>query len=177
MTDREKVIKGLECCTDGFMCKKEECPYYCKSPINSTCRIELEKDAIALLKMQESSTNASISSAIECLLHPQDADDSDMSKAIDTAVRAMRLLQGEQEPRVMTFEEVQRWCDPMWIEVGVAGGTWGMMPKTFGVMIEFVTNGVYTLHPGFVISEYGKTWRCWTAKPTKKQSKAVKWDA
>ena len=174
---REKVIKGLECCTDGMMCKRERCPYYDKSPVNSTCRIELEKDAIALLKMQELPTNASISSAIECLLHPQDADDSDMSKAIDTAVRALGLLRGDQEPRVMTFEEVQRWSDPMWIEVGLAGGTWAMMPKTFDVMIEFVTNGVYTLHPGFAISEYGKTWRCWTAKPTKQQSKAVKWNA
>ena len=51
----------------------------------------------ALSKAQEPLTDVSISSAIECLLHPQDADDSDMVKAIDTAVRAMRLLK-EQEP-------------------------------------------------------------------------------
>lgn len=54
MADRKKVIKGLECCTDGFMmCKRERCPYYGKAPIDSTCRIELEKDALALLKEQE----------------------------------------------------------------------------------------------------------------------------
>ena len=54
MTDMEKVIKGLECCTDGsMMCKRERCPYYGKAPIDSTCRIELEKDAFALLKEQE----------------------------------------------------------------------------------------------------------------------------
>jgi hypothetical protein len=53
------------------------------------------------LKAQEPPTSESISSAIECLLHPQDADDSDMAKAIDTAVRAMRLLkaQGPVKPK------------------------------------------------------------------------------
>ena len=52
--------------------------------------------AIEALKAQELPTDASISSAIECLLHPQDADDSDMAKAIDTAVRAMRLLKAQE---------------------------------------------------------------------------------
>lgn len=27
------------------------------------------------------------------------------------------------------------------------------------------------------IKAYGKTWRCWTARPTDEQRKAVKWDA
>ena len=54
-----------------------------------------------------------ISSAIECLLHPQDADDSDMAKAIDTAVHAMRLLK-EQEPvsaqkKYMEMVGLQTW--------------------------------------------------------------------
>lgn len=26
-------------------------------------------------------------------------------------------------------------------------------------------------------NDYGKTWRCWTKKPTQEQKKAVKWDA
>jgi len=26
------------------------------------------------------------------------------------------------------------------------------------------------------IKAYGKTWRCWTARPTDEQRKAVKWD-
>lgn len=55
------------------------------------------EEALEALKAQEPPTNTSISSAIECLLHPQDADDSDMAKAIDTAVHAMRLLK-EREP-------------------------------------------------------------------------------
>lgn len=55
------------------------------------------EQVVSALKEQEPPTSEFISSAIECLLHPQDADDSDMAKAIDTAVRAMRLLKA-QEP-------------------------------------------------------------------------------
>ena len=64
---------------------------------------------IAALKAQEPPTSESISSAIECLLHPQDADDSDMTKAIDTAVRAMRLLNA-QEPVEPTWKNGYPLC-------------------------------------------------------------------
>lgn len=30
---------------------------------------------------------------------------------------------------------------------------------------------------GHTAQSYGKTWRCWTARPTDEQRKAVKWDA
>ena len=79
MPDRKKIINGLECCTDGFMmCKRERCPYYGKAPIDSTCRIELEKDALALLKEQEEEienlkqTAQSMMEGI-CLLKEQEA--------------------------------------------------------------------------------------------------------
>ena len=50
MTDREKVIKGLECCIirhpdDKARC--DECPY------ESACCNRLKNDALALLKGQE----------------------------------------------------------------------------------------------------------------------------
>ena len=93
MVDREKVIKWLEICIKGC---DDSCPYK-KECESKGGFIEPMRDALALLKEQEPPTDVSISSAIECLLHPQDADDSDMAKAIDTAVRAMRLLK-EQEP-------------------------------------------------------------------------------
>ena len=47
MTDREKVIKGLECCNE-FMTCKANCPYR-----NDGCREILSRDALALLKSQE----------------------------------------------------------------------------------------------------------------------------
>ena len=47
MVDREKVIKGLECCNE-FMTCKANCPYR-----NDGCREILSRDAIALLKAQQ----------------------------------------------------------------------------------------------------------------------------
>ena len=50
MIDREKVIKGLECCTD--YCDEETgCPYYGDGEAFE-CEERLRKDAIALLKAQ-----------------------------------------------------------------------------------------------------------------------------
>lgn len=105
---REKVIKGLG----------EVCAYFRSSVaamIGGTFACDafmryadVAERAIALLKAQEPHTSEFISSAIECLLHPQDADDSDMAKAIDTAVRAMRLLK-EQEP--VKPKRVNRYID------------------------------------------------------------------
>ena len=57
MTDREKVMKGLECCIasdDDHECQ-EECPYYdaCWSEGEIRGYVLLKKDALELLKAQE----------------------------------------------------------------------------------------------------------------------------
>ena len=60
MADREKVIKGLECCTKKVCIYKDtenECPY-CElcgeyEDAFEDCTTALAKDAIALLKAQE----------------------------------------------------------------------------------------------------------------------------
>ena len=56
-TDREKVIKGLECCTKKpciYEDTKKECPYWemCDEYFED-CTKALAKDALALLKAQE----------------------------------------------------------------------------------------------------------------------------
>lgn len=48
MADREKVIKGLECCAYKKNCN--ECPYF---KGNATCMDDKDKDALELLKEQE----------------------------------------------------------------------------------------------------------------------------
>ena len=52
MTDREKVIKGLELCKqDAKLCFAEiECPYQCEFP---RCCLKLMADALELLEEQE----------------------------------------------------------------------------------------------------------------------------
>ena len=47
--DREKVIKGLECCT-GYCDDETGCPYF---DIEDDCEEKLRADALALLKAQE----------------------------------------------------------------------------------------------------------------------------
>ena len=51
MPDKEKVIKGLEHCTDIFKKCEDGCPYYNKIELPECNR--LKKDALALLKEQE----------------------------------------------------------------------------------------------------------------------------
>lgn len=48
MIGREKVIKGLECCSEKQNCK--ECPYFC---FNAKCQDDMNRDALSLLKEQE----------------------------------------------------------------------------------------------------------------------------
>lgn len=54
MTDaekREKVVRGLEKCTECLGCCSDECPYY--SHTSSCGGVQLRRDALALLKEQE----------------------------------------------------------------------------------------------------------------------------
>lgn len=51
MTDREKVIKGLECC-NGYCDDETGCPYFDElEPFD--CQEQLRADAITLLKARE----------------------------------------------------------------------------------------------------------------------------
>lgn len=52
MMDREKVIKGLECCAECGKCKSE-CPYDGKNDSLYGCTTQLAKDALEVLKAQE----------------------------------------------------------------------------------------------------------------------------
>lgn len=49
---RERVVKGLECCTaEGYDCIRSGCPYHDDYP--ARCRYDLMCNALALLKEQE----------------------------------------------------------------------------------------------------------------------------
>ena len=62
MTDREKVIKGLECCMkwtgepNTATCHCSDCSYTNMDILGERCLIDLINDALALLKEQESAT-------------------------------------------------------------------------------------------------------------------------
>lgn len=85
----------------------------------------------------------------------------------------------EQEPRVLTLEEVRDEAEYMFLEK--RSETWSDL---FGCAIRGDWDG-YGMD--LLLGEddyirgmwenYGKTWRCWTARPTDEQRRAVKWDA
>lgn len=91
---------------------------------------------------------------------------------------ALELLK-EQEPRVLTLDEAAA-AQEVWVEA------WLSVPKKYVIMVtslyltddckNFELELLGTDKKAFMLAEaYGHTWRCWSAKPTDDQRKAVKW--
>lgn len=95
---------------------------------------------------------------------------------------ALSLLKA-QEPRVMTLEEVKN-SEVLYFEDFTDISDCVKPIVRPAVNIEVKNGGVVMLDSemwddGFTFStdeEYGKTWRCWTSRPTDKQREAVKWE-
>ena len=93
-----------------------------------------------------------------------------MLKTLDEARDALELLK-EQEPRVLTLEEVLK-ANPVWFE------THGLLlpaiidheeSKAGDCVIVFGEfDGSY-----YPINRYNKKWRCWTARPTDEQREGI----
>ena len=89
-----------------------------------------------------------------------------------------------QEPRVMTLEELAAaQKTPVWRETkskhkDLYNGWMLAYDIQWGKGIMGMRQGM-TEPNGRVgwckLDDYGKTWRCWTAKPTEEQREAVKW--
>lgn len=82
-----------------------------------------------------------------------------------------------REPRVMTLEEVKRLDSDCYYlesmrspgkELREVVGAYGLTCVTW----PSITWARQTMGD----SGYGKTWRCWTARPTDEQREAVKWE-
>lgn len=60
--NREKVIKGLECCLASKYPPCDECDYYGDMNYNDSwsCRLSLMADALTLLRLEDASTNDAI---------------------------------------------------------------------------------------------------------------------
>ena len=92
---------------------------------------------------------------------------------------ALALLKA-QEPRVMTLEEVEHFTygSPYIIETNLIGSEPRLMYGLYsyqgiGGNFDFaIADGRKHLFD----ADYGKTWRCWTSRPTQEQRQAVKWE-
>ena len=89
---------------------------------------------------------------------------------------ALALLKA-QEPKVMTLEEVNAldW-DYCYLEQERLPGKEyrGMLGKYIMTCVTWPSITAAKISQG--MDNYGKTWRCWTARPTDAQREAVKWE-
>lgn len=128
MPDREKVMRGIEACSDSdIMMQCSVCPYY---EIHQRCVTTIMRDAHALLK--------------------------------------------ELEPRVMTRKEIEdsdgsefysEHRDEEYMYLDHTEGSAYLMGNIDRLQLTKLR-----------WEDYGKTWRCWTARPSDEQRKEVKWD-
>ena len=96
----------------------------------------------------------------------------------DCETLAKKAAMNELKPRMMTLSEV---LDPDWMEAIYIESIErpGYMPPVSvwhngGGTMEI--RRFYAAPESLDVREYGKTWRCWTRRPTAKQAEAVKWD-
>ena len=84
---------------------------------------------------------------------------------------ALALLK-EKEPKLLTLEEVEKNEEWMWVEY-VSGYCGWQCPDKEDDYLNMVAWNDDTFDRK---DYYGKTWRCWTARTTEEQRKAVKWE-
>lgn len=137
MIDREKVIKGLECCMAEKICASK-CPYKGQCDDGGYYYSKAIEDAISLLK--------------------------------------------EQEPRVMTLEEVEDALDSVvWVDRPLFDNLSNeyALIDSYSRKLQIVElrypfyDKDYRERSDYVT--YGKTWRCWTSRPTDEQREAIPW--
>ena len=86
----------------------------------------------------------------------------------------------DNEPRVLTLEEVKKLQSirdgAIWMEI-FGNGLFPALPEFSNKSLTFFVAILFDGYRSVFENDwYGKTWRCWSAKPTEEQRKAVKWD-
>lgn len=109
-----------------------------------------------------------------CKLCPYHFDGCEIALCRD----ALALLK-EQEPRVLTVEEIRSGTvEVAWIEdadkAEMIPGIWFRLSNEGGD--EAVDIHIRDGFVGARLEVYGKLWRCWTSRPSEEQRKAVPWD-
>ena len=87
---------------------------------------------------------------------------------------AISLLKA-QEPRVMTLDEVETWNNQsIYSKENIFIENFADDFGTLAYVGDFRNRSYPTEESAF--SGYGKSWRCWTSRPTDEQREAVKWN-
>ena len=124
--------------------------------------------------------------AVECCFHlgskgcrscPYVAEvDFEKGCVVDLAGRIIAQLK-EQEARVMDDALLLEYDGAVWLENKRDTGTILSICKSADDrQFRFFSKNEWE-NVAYLRENYGKTWRCWTSRPTDKQRKAVAWDA
>ena len=108
---------------------------------------------------------------------PTEIQNQDIADADSILADAIVLLK-EQEPRVMTLEEVLAFDKPFLIEVVTGKITWASCFGEYCLCNEMIVRMVD--NDGAVDDRYeemyGTKWRCWTSRPTLDQMANTPWE-
>lgn len=87
-------------------------------------------------------------------------------------IRAAIAFLKEQEPRVMTRGEVIKLNDWIWVDYkdGFNGYEYKLDYDSDCDCVEWLDGATDGME------EYGKTWRCWTSRPSEQQMREAKWE-
>lgn len=127
---------------------------------------------------------------LECLAAPKgrvhtctpfDCPYTDLHTCFAEIAKDTLALLKEQEPRVMTLEEVKSCGNPVWLEWNYHFIKPALLHSE-EVMTDDNRNAV-----AFVLfgeeewytcadDDYGKEWRCWTSRPTEAEREATPWN-
>lgn len=80
-----------------------------------------------------------------------------------------------QEPRVLTLDNLEE-DEPYWLEQRRLFGEYVLLnhiEQDAKVPYAFFVRSYG--HISFEVESYGKTWRCWSSRPTKKQMEVMPW--
>ena len=102
-----------------------------------------------------------------------------ISEYPDELIRKAVELLKEQEPRVMTLEEVKKLQSirdgAIWMEI-FGNGLFPALPEFSNKSLTFFVAILFDGYRSVFENDwYGKTWRCWSSRPTDEQRGAVPW--
>lgn len=152
---RRKVIRGLEChATKGFVAC-QDCPYYPDELIyeddddmeGTICEEKLAADALALLREQEPRI-LSLGEAIEG------------KNGLEIDPYVFVEIKGREDIFIGSVSDISHYNYP---------------DLSFRVGESFKINRNFP-EKIYLNTDYMKTVRCWTHKPSKEQRRAVKWE-
>ena len=99
------------------------------------------------------------------------------NECVETMLKDVLFLLKAQEPRVMTLEEVNAldWDYCYLEQERLPGNEYrGMLGKYIMTCVTWPSITAAKISQG--VDSYGKTWRCWTSRPTDAQREATPWE-